>query len=528
MVLSFSWIVWALCAGNSVAGSLHPTRFPRQTEGAVADFEEFARSYNLSEEQIKTLGAKYEQANTSAEQVEVACQTAQSSLGEAQVDTSPLNQTAVQENWSQTCWAQPACIIEPQDAEAVSTTIGIISFYQVKFAVRSGGHSPNPSWSSVGQDGILVSLDQLKDITLSGDGTYASVGPGAHWGDVYISLDPHEAVVVGGRDPSPGVGGLILGGITPLHHNLLWCIIVLSDGSIVDASVDSNPDLFWALKGGGPNFGIVTRYDLYTVPVYTIWAEILVFSTDHALELISAYDLWQNEGASDVKSSVAFSISLDAVILGLIYSEPSNDPPTAFDVFYDFVPQQVALAPTNTTFANLNQIIGALYPAKSQRHDYRGFSTLIDTNLTQRVYTSWHEKAVAVHNATGANQTFVFQHVGVELIEEGNKRGGNPLNLPLEDMQWWTATADWEDEADDELVRSVSIETTALWERLATERGVNIAFLFMNDASRDQDPLSTYGSASVARLREISQTYDPTQLFQTLQNGGFLLSKVSQ
>jgi hypothetical protein len=85
---------------------------------------------------------------------------------------------------------------------------------------------------------------------------------------------------------------------------------------------------------------------------------------------------------------------------------------------------------------------------------------------------------------------------------------------------------DWSSERDDEVVRQVSIDTTNHWELLGRERGLWLPHLFMNDASRDQNPIATYGYDNIAKLKEIALKYDPNQLFQTLQNSGFLLSKV--
>lgn len=80
----------------------------------------------------------------------------------------------------------------------------------------------------------------------------------------------------------------------------------------------------------------------------------------------------------------------------------------------------------------------------------------------------------------------------------------------------------WQDAADDDVVRNVSIATTKQW-----QRGSEIGFLFMNDCSRDQDPLAQYGADNVAKLKAISRKYDPDQVFQSLQNNGVLLRKVS-
>jgi hypothetical protein len=75
------------------------------------------------------------------------------------------------------------------------------------------------------------------------------------------------------------------------------------------------------------------------------------------------------------------------------------------------------------------------------------------------------------------------------------------------------------------VVRNVAISTTEKWEELGKARGSHLAFKYMNDASRDENPLASYPAANLARLKSIAATYDPAGVFQTLQNGGFLLSK---
>ena len=89
----------------------------------------------------------------------------------------------------------------------------------------------------------------------------------------------------------------------------------------------------------------------------------------------------------------------------------------------------------------------------------------------------------------------------------------------------WTTLIDWDDATSDDAVRAVSAETTALWAEVGTARGSALDFIFLNDASRDQNPLSSYGEENLVKLREISRAYDPEQIFQKLQNGGFLLSR---
>lgn len=158
--------------------------------------------------------------------------------------------------------------------------------------------------------------------------------------------------------------------------------VVLADGTIVTADHEHRSDLFWALKGGGPNFGtlhnfehdwsqlicwflgIVTRYNLRTIPVKNIWYESMVFSIDKATALLDAFATWQS--SSDTKASVALVISLNAIIVGLVYLR-STERPSVFQPFYEIPPLFPAVPPTNGTVLALSQITGASSVSTSPR-----------------------------------------------------------------------------------------------------------------------------------------------------------------
>ena len=100
----------------------------------------------------------------------------------------------------------------------------------------------------------------------------------------------------------------------------------------------------------------------------------------------------------------------------------------------------------------------------------------------------------------------------------------NPVKQQLTSAGW-TTLVDWQGEENDSAVRAVPIATSEKWKELGEERGSYLPFLYMNDASRDQNPIAGYGTANMAKLNAVSKKYDPDQIFQTLQNDGFLLSK---
>ncbi|KAJ9314213.1 CAZyme family AA7 [Paecilomyces variotii] len=422
------------------------------------------------------------------------------------VVNDPEGVSALDAHWSAACSEFPSFIVLPKSADDVSVVLKVVQSLRIAFSIRSGGHSPNPGWSSTGQPGLVIDLKHLNQITVSEDKQIVSVGAGALWGDVYIALDSYGISVIGGRIPS----------------------IVLADGTVANVNVEDKPDLFWALKGGGANFGVVTRFDIYSIPVHDIWYQIGIYQIEQVHSIFQAFAEWQND-FSDVKATVALIVSLDVVTLGLIYSEPCSEQPACFAPFNDIPAVTQAIPPTNGTVLTLTQILGAAAsscPPYLQRHDYRGASSKIDAQLYKDVYDFWREKALAVRDSTGANQTFVLQPISASMVQYGIEKGENCLGLQPENAQWWTTLIDWEHASDDAVVREVSIATAKKWKELGQERGLHNPFVYMNDASRDQNPLMSYTEENLAKLKAISLRYDPSQVFQKLQNDGLLLSKV--
>ncbi|KAI1347635.1 FAD-binding domain-containing protein [Xylaria sp. FL0043] len=499
------------------------------------ELKSFYTSIGLSELDSQTLSNRYDVVNEYGlgpnENLDLACLAGQLSLGYENVHVRPLNQTVVGENWSLSCVAEPHCIFQPTDALGVSKAIKIIQHYRIVFSTRSGGHSPNPGWSS-NSNGILLDLQKLDHVSLNSEKTVASVGPGARWGNVIAMLDEQKTSVIGGRIPNVGVGGLLLG--EGFFHfsgefglaadNVKNFEIVLANGTITNANASQNADLFWALKGGGPNFGIVTRYDLLTVPVRDIWYRWDAYPIDQAEKVLDALFAWQSAGASDLKSTVALIMSLDSAVVGLIYSAPVEHP-AAFAPFYQLGNASALVPPIKGTVKTLTDFLANTFSDQPLRHDYRAASSKVDLQLYKDVWNFWKVRAQKVRDTTGANQTFTIQPIPKNMADQGVAKGGNPMGIPHEDHQWWTTVVDWEDATDDDEVRSVSIETSKAWEALGQYRSTFLPHIFMNDASRDQNPLASYGLENLTKLKQIALKYDGDGLFQKLQNDGFLLSK---
>lgn len=196
--------------------------------------------------------------------------------------------------WSNTEILNPACIVRPTSTDDVSTVIKTSRSTGTKFAVRAGGHMSVPGANSV-DDGILVVMSNLTDISIAPDRASVDVGPGLTWSSVYTYLIGFERTAVGGRISPIGVPGLTLGGGINFHgnqygwaaDNVLEYEVVLANGELAIANETSNTDLFWALKGGGSNFGIVTNFKLRTVPSSKVLAGIYTINGTEMEPLMS-------------------------------------------------------------------------------------------------------------------------------------------------------------------------------------------------------------------------------------------------
>lgn len=243
--------------------------------------------------------------------------------------------TLRQESYFSTTATQlnPSYIVRPHFASEVASVVNILVSQSQAFAVRSGGHATSQGASNI-DGGITLDLGLLNWTTIvadsnqsidgeSGFDALVDIGPGARWRDVYTALDKHGFMVAGGREGSVGVGGLLLGGgISFLSgsrgfacDNVAAFEVVLADGRIVQASDAVNHDLFWALKGGSNNFGVVTNIRMQALKNRPVWggitmlspqviplaADALVDFTSHVHEDVDSHLLYMTEYMPETK-----------------------------------------------------------------------------------------------------------------------------------------------------------------------------------------------------------------------------------
>lgn len=148
--------------------------------------------------------------------------------------------------------------------------------------------------------GLLLKTSGMATVLVDPDRRIALVGPGARWADVLAAAGPFGLAPLSGSSPTVGVAGYTLGGGVGwlsrrygfAADNVTRAEVVTADGRIVTARADRNADLFWALRGGGGNFGVVTRLEFRLYPVARVYAGTVTFPASRAADLLAWYGEW--------------------------------------------------------------------------------------------------------------------------------------------------------------------------------------------------------------------------------------------
>lgn len=467
----------------------------------------------------------------------------------------------------------PACVILPTNAEEVSRAVEtLLQHPNVPFAVKSGGHNPNVGFAST--DGVLISLKHMNSTTLSSDKAIAYLSPGATWGKAVGDLEPYNVTVVGGRIGDVGVGGLLVGcGLSFLSSQYgLPCDyvtnyeVVLANGTIVNANAQSNPDLFWALKGGGNQFGIVTKFTIKTIPLGLIWGGYRLYTTNPEISsaiLNATQDFTENQTDPRAAIIVTVEILLDSLsqfwAIFFFYNGPIL-PTGVFDKFPTTHYLDTTKPQTYSSLLNSNAELASIY---GFRYLLRGQTIpnlpgRIGTDLLNANYQNFKDYAIkskldldnlanldlgaVVDVSSIFNLIFQPMPFGIPAMSARANPAGNLLNLSPDngDHLWMACTVSWSSPARDawaynkttEIMDNIVKYAQATQARYPGIRASNFKAgaanddytppIFMNDAMADQQVLQGYGSATYSRLKTIQRTYDPSGFFPS-RTGGFKL-----
>ncbi|WYZ45126.1 hypothetical protein EsH8_VIII_000442 [Colletotrichum jinshuiense] len=444
--------------------------------------------------------------------------------------------------WSARAYDTPACVFVPQNAQQVSFAVTTLTLSLTKFAVRSGGHMPVVGYNSIGSSGVLLSTSNLTTLALSSDKATVSVGAGLRWRDVYSYVQPSGLAVVGGRIGGVGVSGLLLGGGISFYSNqygfaadnVVRYQAVLSSGIIVEATAtNAYSDLFWALKGGGNSFAIVTRFDLKTVKSPKVWVGISQYAQSDSSKYLDAVYNFGKYGSADGKAAIIPTIltypsyNITAYAAARFY-DSETESATAFENFTSPALAPVAESYALQPLAEYVSAVDALQPT-GLRQEFRVLSLVVDRDAVDYVHDAFIAAATSkLSGVVGLSASVTFQPITKEFIQQGIAKGGNPQGVdPAKAPYFWVVeNLSWQDAKDDATASSFADTVTAEIEAGLEARGVAGGYLYLNDAGKGQPIFQSYPAANLARLKAIRTKYDPLRIFTNLLVGGWKVADV--
>jgi FAD/FMN-containing dehydrogenase len=207
---------------------------------------------------------------------------------------------------------RPAVIAQCESAADVVSAIRFARDQWLEIAVRGGGHGV--AGRAICDDGLVIDLRRMNAVSVDPEARTVTAGGGATMGDVDRAAGAQGLATTGGRVSTTGIGGFVLGGgggwldrkFGLACDNLVSAEVVTADGRVLTASADENPDLFWALHGGGGNFGAVTSMTLRLHPLATVTAMLLFWPAGRGTEVLRTYRDFMAAAPDDIGGGALF------------------------------------------------------------------------------------------------------------------------------------------------------------------------------------------------------------------------------
>ncbi|CAI7625670.1 hypothetical protein PCG10_009964 [Penicillium crustosum] len=470
--------------------------------------------------------------------VAAGCKALQTPLGDSLFfASSSIYKYEAANFWSNTELMAPGCVFRPQSSAQLAEGIVALANANAQFAVRGGGHMGIRGSNNI-DDGVLIVMSNLTTLELSKDQSIVSIGPSHRWSDVYEYLEKFELTAAGGRLGPVGVPGLLLAGGVNFYGNQIGfgCDtvvnyeIVLADGSIVEANKTSHPDLFWALKGGSSNFGIVTRFDLETIKSVKVWAGTHTVSAEHIDQFLAAAATYASD-IYDPKTHIVPALvpgetTLASVIL--FYDSDTISYPDIFKPFTDIPAisstldfKTVAEFTAETAVVVVDGINDVFVAGTVKGTSYKELLSGISI-INQTFFNELPKLYAQVPTANISTIQLDWQPIGADWMKASEARGGNALGLDSSQVYLcYAEVVEWIGSAYDEIVASWVEETTYKINNATQKAGLYDAFNYIGDAAGFQSIFPGYGTENHQKLRDIAQKYDSRGVFQTLMPGGF-------
>jgi FAD/FMN-containing dehydrogenase len=417
---------------------------------------------------------------------------------------------------------RPRLIARCVDVADVITAVNFGREQGLLIAVRGGGHN-GPGLGSC-DDGLVIDLSTMKSVRVDRATGTARVDPGCTSGDVDHATHPFGLAVPFGIVSTTGVAGLTLGGGTGYLtrkygltvDNILEADVVLADGSVVTASATEHADLFWALRGGGGNFGVVTSFLFQAHPVSTVYAGPIFWDAMHAKAVMQTYRDYLPEAPEELGIFVGLKTvpSMDpfpsegwgkraCAIIG-IYDGPAADGEKAMAPILEAVPEPIFNWMSEIPFPAMNGLFDPFFPKGLQWYWKGDF------------VASLPDEAIDTHIAQAAKAPSELSLMHLYPIDGAVQR------VPADATAWSTRDARWSMviagiDPDPGNAEALKTWGRAYWQAVHPYNLESAYVNFLMDDEVDGRVQAAYGE-NYQRLASIKATYDPENLFRVNQN----------
>src|SRR5215217_6040898 len=408
----------------------------------------------------------------------------------------------------------PALIVRAYTTGDVVAALAIARRAGLEVSVRGGGH--NVAGRAVTNGGVMISLADMRHVAVDPERATVTAQGGATWAELNAAAGAHGLAVTGGAVSTTGIAGLTLGGglgwLMAKHglaaDNLLGVELVTAAGEVLDVDADSHPDLFWALRGGGGNFGVATSFTYRLHQVGTVTGGLIAHPIEAAPELLRFY----RDALADASDELTVFAGMvhapdgSGAKLAVLVVFHTGDPHTAereLAPFKDFgSPLMVQVGPM--PYPQMNTLLDAGYPAGALNYWLSSFTrglpdALIDTAVERFATVPSPMTAILFEHFHGA-----VTRIGESETAVPHREPGWNLLLP----SVWTEPADT-----DANIQWTRETFASLRPQFAARRWLN----YLGDDQGDDAIRAAYGR-NFERLREIKRRHDPDNVFHLNHN----------
>jgi FAD/FMN-containing dehydrogenase len=423
--------------------------------------------------------------------------------------------------WNAMAAKVPALVVQPTSARDVAAAVGFARDQGLLLSVKGGGH--NIAGTAIAEGGLTLDMSRMRVVTVDPEARLAHVGPGCRLGDVDRATQEHGLATVLGFVSETGVAGLTLGGgFGYLARRFGWAVdnleeveIVTADGEILTANGTENPDLHWAVRGGGGNFGVVTRFTfrLHEVgPVVT--GGLVLWGAERAEEVLAAYRDLTGSGPRELTAALAV---LTAPPAPFVPGEWHGKPAVAMVVCHSGTNAEADLAPMRAVGDPIADIVAERPYAEQQSMmddiDPSGLCQYWKAEylpgLSREFLDVWADTAL---KATSPLSYSVVFHIGGALNER-EEDDGAVGNRDARFITGFSGVWSPDDLRGDEHIAWVRES----WGRIRPFSTGGNYVNFQLDEDDEARTAAAYG-ANYERLRRVKAAYDPENLFRSNRN----------